>query len=195
MVVGAIEKDEKAFLDGAKKVSSKLQKGVSFVASKTKSLVNKVGDLWNKGKTTVKNVFIQADKEFKHAVKSLLKYEWIPGRHAFSVVGGGKIGGSHSLKDAYQFMKGRLPRTDGKWVGEPGNGKWYSHKEPVKKVTGGKPVEFKNDRPNCIPWSKGTIKFKPGQLNGTRKDFDLVYAKIRKIKGLKSNNVAKEWLR
>ncbi|WP_307838197.1 pre-toxin TG domain-containing protein [Bacillus cereus group sp. N21] len=45
MVVGAIEKGGKVLLDGAKKVSSKLQEGGSFVASKTKSLVNKVGDL------------------------------------------------------------------------------------------------------------------------------------------------------
>ena len=56
--VGVVGKAGKVLLDGAKKVSSKLQGGVFFVASKTKSLVNKVGDLWNKGKTAVKNEFI-----------------------------------------------------------------------------------------------------------------------------------------
>ena len=103
--VGLVEKGGKALLDGAKKVPSKVKEGVSFVASKAKGLANKVGDLWNKGKTTVKNTFVQADKKIQHAIKTLLEYEWIPGGHAFSMAGGGKAGGSHSLKDAYQYMK------------------------------------------------------------------------------------------
>ncbi len=84
---------------------SKVEEGVSFVASKAKGLANKVGDLWNKGKTTVKNTFVQADKKLQHAIKTLVEYEWIPGGHAFSMAGGGKAGGSHSLKDAYQYVK------------------------------------------------------------------------------------------
>ncbi|WP_231503972.1 hypothetical protein [Bacillus sp. UNC437CL72CviS29] len=43
MVVGVIEKGGKALLDVAKKVPSKVKEGVSFVASKTKSLADKVG--------------------------------------------------------------------------------------------------------------------------------------------------------
>ncbi|MBO1627443.1 hypothetical protein [Bacillus arachidis] len=69
MVVGVIEKGGKAFLDVAKKVPSKVKEGVSFVASKTKSLVDKVGDLWNKGKTKVKNDFIEVDKAFRYGMK------------------------------------------------------------------------------------------------------------------------------
>lgn len=35
----------------------------------------------------------------------MLEYKWIPRGHAFSAAGVGKIGGSHSLKDAYQYTK------------------------------------------------------------------------------------------
>ncbi|PGX89577.1 hypothetical protein COE15_27765, partial [Bacillus cereus] len=59
----------KGLLDRAKKVSSKLHEGVSFLASKAKGLSNKIGDLWNKGKTKVKNDFIEADKAFRYAMK------------------------------------------------------------------------------------------------------------------------------
>ncbi|SDY78407.1 hypothetical protein [Bacillus sp. 166amftsu] len=96
MVVGAIEKSDKALLDGAKKVSSKLKEGVSVVASKTKSLVDKVRDLWNKGKTAVKNAFVQADKKIQHVIKTLLEYEWIPGEGAsISLASGRKGRGVH----------------------------------------------------------------------------------------------------
>ncbi|MFD1337149.1 hypothetical protein ACFQ4N_16525 [Oceanobacillus iheyensis] len=60
--------------------------------------------------------------------------------------------------------KTRLPRNNGHWNGEPGNGKWYSDKPEVQKVTNGKGVEFKDGRPNFTPWSKGSIKFKEGLL-------------------------------
>ncbi|WP_243521865.1 WXG100 family type VII secretion target [Bacillus pseudomycoides] len=108
MVVGAIEKGGKALLDGAKKVSSKLHEGVSFVASKTKSLADKVGDLWNKGKTKVKNDFIEADKAFHYAMKKLGEYVPKSGRDlAFETESAGKIpgGGKNLLKDAYQYVK------------------------------------------------------------------------------------------
>ncbi|WP_459503638.1 hypothetical protein [Bacillus sp. C1] len=39
------KKAGETLLDGAKKVPSKVKEGVSFVASKTKSLVHKLGDL------------------------------------------------------------------------------------------------------------------------------------------------------
>ncbi|GLI86629.1 hypothetical protein ANABIO32_44660 [Rossellomorea marisflavi] len=91
--------------------------------------------------------------------------------------------------------KTRLPRTNGKWDGEPGNGKWYSEKPEVKRVTMGKGVEFLDGRPNFTPWSKGSIKFKEGMLDGTKVDFKLVYAKIMKIKGFNSQNQAKVWLK
>ncbi|MBO1628477.1 hypothetical protein [Bacillus arachidis] len=109
MVVEAVEKGGKALLDGAKKVSSKLQEGVSFLASKAKGLSNKIGDLWNKGKTKVKNDFIEAGKEFRYAMKKLGEYVPKFGRgpslatEAAGVVSGG---GKQSLKDdAYQYVK------------------------------------------------------------------------------------------
>ncbi|WP_243763798.1 zincin-like metallopeptidase toxin domain-containing protein [Bacillus sp. XF8] len=108
MVVGAVGKGGKALLDGAKKVSSKLQEGVSFVASKTKGLVNKVGGLWNKGKTKVKNDFIEAGKEFRYAIKKLGEYvSKFGGGPSLATEAAGKIpsGGKNLLKDAYQYVK------------------------------------------------------------------------------------------
>ncbi|WP_410256179.1 hypothetical protein [Bacillus cereus] len=107
----AIKYGEKALLDGVKKVSSKLQEGVSFVASKTKGLVNKVGDLWNKwnkGKTKVKNDFIEADKASRYAMKKSGEYVPKSGRDlAFVTESAGKIisGGKNLLQDAYQYVK------------------------------------------------------------------------------------------
>ncbi|MDQ0244737.1 phage terminase large subunit-like protein [Bacillus fengqiuensis] len=89
----------------------------------------------------------------------------------------------------------RLPKTGGKWEGEPGNGKWYSDKPEVHQVTSGEPVIFKDGRPDFSPWSKGSLKFKDGQLDGTQKDFNLVYAKIKQAKGFSSQKQAQEWLR
>ncbi|MDO3651976.1 T7SS effector LXG polymorphic toxin [Bacillus subtilis] len=89
----------------------------------------------------------------------------------------------------------RLPRTNGRWEGTPGNGKWYSDKPEVNEVTKGEPVVFKNGRPDFSPWTEATIKFKPGELNGSQDDFTRVYERIKEMKGFKSNNQAKEWLR
>ncbi len=90
----------------------------------------------------------------------------------------------------------RLPRTEGSWTsGTPGNGLWKSDIPAVNKVTGGKPIEFVNGRPAFTPWSKGQIKFKPGELNGTRQDFDKVYDYVAKQKNLPSRNAAKNYLR
>ncbi|WP_243521877.1 polymorphic toxin type 30 domain-containing protein [Bacillus pseudomycoides] len=102
------KKAGKALLDVAKKVPSKVKEGVSFVASKTKSLVDKVGDLWNKGKTKVKNDFIEADKAFRYAMKKLGEYVPKSGRDlAFATESAGKIPGrgKNLLKDAYQYVK------------------------------------------------------------------------------------------
>ncbi|MBY0595219.1 hypothetical protein K4569_01820 [Bacillus bingmayongensis] len=75
-----------------------LSSGLIFHTSKA----NKIGDLWNKGKITVKNAFVQADKKIYHAIKTFVEYKWIPDEEpSFSAAGVGKVGGSHSLKDAY----------------------------------------------------------------------------------------------
>ncbi|RDY88555.1 T7SS effector LXG polymorphic toxin [Bacillus amyloliquefaciens] len=89
----------------------------------------------------------------------------------------------------------RLPRTKGRWEGTPGNGKWYSDKPEVNAVTKGEPVEFVNNRPVFTPWSKGTIKFKEGELTGKDSDFALVYKRIKKIKGFKTQGEAEDWLK
>ncbi|WP_311187680.1 HNH endonuclease, partial [Bacillus atrophaeus] len=87
-----------------------------------------------------------------------------------------------------------LPRTKGRWEGTPGDGKWYSDIPEVNAVTKGEPITFKDGRPDFAPWTVANIKFKPGELNGTEKDFRLVYKKIKEIKGFKSQAQAKKWL-
>ncbi|MCY8378430.1 T7SS effector LXG polymorphic toxin [Bacillus haynesii] len=92
--------------------------------------------------------------------------------------------------------KTRLPRTGGIWDGTPGNGKWYSDKPEVITVTKGKPIVFKDGRPDFTPWKVGKdIKFESGELKGTKADFDKVYERIMEDKNLKSLNQAKIWLR
>jgi hypothetical protein len=89
----------------------------------------------------------------------------------------------------------RLPRTQGRWEGKPGNGKWYSTKSKVLKVTKGEPIEFQDNRPNFKPWSEGSLKFKKGELDGTKSDYNKVYKYMKDNYGFKSNNEAKNWLR
>ncbi|WP_340191394.1 T7SS effector LXG polymorphic toxin [Bacillus amyloliquefaciens] len=108
---------------------------------------------------------------------------------------------SENLKDRLlQLIKStnprtRLPRTKGRWEGTPGNGKWYSDKPEVNAVTKGEPVEFVNNRPIFTPWSKGTIRFKEGELTGKDTDFPLVYKRIKKLKGFKTQGEAEDWLK
>ncbi|WJE54713.1 hypothetical protein QRE66_11055 [Bacillus cereus] len=78
------------------------------MASKAKGLSNKIGDLWSKGKTKVKNDFIEAGKEFRYAMKKLGEYVPKSGRGlAFETESAGKIpsGGKNLLQDAYQYVK------------------------------------------------------------------------------------------
>ncbi|MGI3003588.1 hypothetical protein ACRTDJ_10985 [Shewanella algae] len=91
--------------------------------------------------------------------------------------------------------KTRLPRTNGKWDGEPGNGFWHSNIDEVNEITGGKPIEFVNGRPVFTPWAKGQVKFKLGQLDGSKADFDAVYEYVANQKGLSSLNAAKNYLK
>lgn len=88
----------------------------------------------------------------------------------------------------------RLPRTEGRWEGEPGSGKWYSDKPEVNKITGNQSIEFVTNRPKFSPWSKGKLKFKEGVLNGTDSDFDEVYKKLAKSGYAKSKTAAKKQL-
>ncbi|WP_142340186.1 WXG100 family type VII secretion target, partial [Bacillus thuringiensis] len=76
MVAG---KAGKAAVDGIKTASHKVKEGVNFVASTAKGFADKIGNLWNKGATTVKTTFLQGNEKIQHAVKKLLEYKWIPG--------------------------------------------------------------------------------------------------------------------
>jgi hypothetical protein len=91
--------------------------------------------------------------------------------------------------------KTRLPKANGHWEGEPGNGLWHSDLNDVNEITRGKPIEFVNGRPIFTPWSRGKIKFKPGQLDGSNADFDAVYDYVARQKGLASKNLAKNYLK
>ena len=53
MVAG---KAGKAAVDGIKTASHKVKEGVNFVASTAKGFADKIGSLWNKGATTVKQL-------------------------------------------------------------------------------------------------------------------------------------------
>lgn len=86
----------------------------------------------------------------------------------------------------------RLPRTKGKWLGEAGESIWKSTKKSVKKIAPDG-VPFKNGYPDFSKWSKGKMKFK--NLDGTSKDFDKVYERVAKQKGLKNKTEAKKYLK
>lgn len=89
----------------------------------------------------------------------------------------------------------RLPRTKGRWEGVPGDGDWFSEIPEVNQITRGRPIRFKGGRPDFSPWSKGTIKFEKGQLQGTADDFDLVYQYVQREKGLPSKTAAQNRVR
>jgi hypothetical protein len=91
--------------------------------------------------------------------------------------------------------KERLPRTDGKWEGEPGNGKWYSDHPEAKEIIGDEPIIFKDGKPDFSRWSHYELEFELGQLNGTKADFDLVYKKLVKMGLAKNKTQAKDLLK
>ncbi|GKX52739.1 RHS repeat-associated core domain-containing protein [Budvicia aquatica] len=101
---------------------------------------------------------------------------------------------SNPTGDRSPEPKTRLPRNQGHWDGEPGNGNWYSDLPEVNEVTGGAPVPFRNGRPDFSEWSKGEIEFPEGVLNGTDADFDQVYIKLKELGVGKNKTQAKNWL-
>ncbi|HHB2485327.1 TPA: DNA/RNA non-specific endonuclease, partial [Bacillus cereus] len=114
MVAG---KAGKAAVDGIKTASHKVTEGVNFVASTAKGFADKIGNLWNKGATTVKTTFLQGNEKIQHAVKTLLEYKWIPGEgKGFAIAGVGNVsgGGQYSLKEAYQYMESKVVKGTGK---------------------------------------------------------------------------------
>ena len=114
MVAG---KAGKAAVDGIKTASHKVKEGVNFVASTAKGFADKIGNLWNKGATTVKTTFLQGNEKIQHAVKTLMEYKWIPGEgKGFAIAGVGNVsgGGQYSLKEAYQYMESKVVKGTGK---------------------------------------------------------------------------------
>ncbi|SFK76323.1 WXG100 family type VII secretion target [Bacillus sp. 5mfcol3.1] len=117
MVAGKAGKAGKAAVDGIKTASHKVKEGVNFVASTAKGFADKIGNLWNKGATTVKTTFLQGNEKIQHAVKTLLEYKWIPGEgKGFAMAGVGNVsgGGQYSLKEAYQYMESKVVKGTGK---------------------------------------------------------------------------------
>ena len=94
--------------------------------------------------------------------------------------------------------KKRLPKTNGEWEGERGESKWYSNKQDVIDITKGEGVPYKNGRPDFSKWQDpdlGTLKFKPGELDGTKNDWNKVYKKIKEVKGFNSNKEAEKLIK
>ena len=92
-------------------------------------------------------------------------------------------------------VRTRLPRSNGSWLGEPGNGEWYSTIKDVIDITKGKPVVFTNGRPDFTPWSEGSLKFDPGELTGGRSDFNKGYKAIKESKGFGTMAEAEKWFK
>jgi len=117
-----------------------------------------------------------------------------PRGEAGSEPGSGELGRKRSAGPEVRAPS-RLPRSNGRWEGAPGNGRWYSENPEVVEVTHGKPVVFRDGRPDFSPWSRGTLKFEPGRLNGTRQDFSLVNQALAEKLGLPNKSAADAWLR
>ncbi|MCY8015474.1 T7SS effector LXG polymorphic toxin [Bacillus haynesii] len=186
--------------------------GTSIVGTKGADKVGKVAKAGKAGQAGAKaaDVSKKAIESTKKAIQntaSKLKEMQIPNPFAPQVQFAGAAGkvpynilDGEKIKEKFiQYIKSAnprsvLPRTNGRWEGTPGNGKWYSDNPEVNAVTKGEPVVFKDGRPDFTPWTVANIKFKHGELDGTKKDFRLVYKKIKEIKGFKSQAQAKRWL-
>ncbi len=99
--------------------------------------------------------------------------------------------------DGKTNVRNRLPINNGYWEGDVGNSLWYSDIDAVNRITGGEGIPFVNGRPDFSKWAKGTQIFKPGELNGTNKDFVAVYKKLMADSNgkIKSQNAARKWLK
>ena len=99
----------------------------------------------------------------------------------------------HNVAKCATELAKRLPKNAGEWLGNAGESLWKSTKSAVNKVTKGDGVPFKNGYPDFSKWSKGKMRFK--DLDGTSKDFDKVYERVAKQKGLKNKTQGKKYLK
>jgi len=89
---------------------------------------------------------------------------------------------------------GRLPRSKGEWIeGVPGEGLWKSDIAEVNAITGGKPIPFKNGRPNFGEWKVGELKVEG--MNGTKSDFSKIHEKLAEQMGLPNKAAAEKFLK
>ncbi|MCB4844345.1 WXG100 family type VII secretion target [Bacillus tropicus] len=197
MVAGKVGK---AAVDGIKSASHKVKEGVNFVASTAKGFADKIGNLWNKGATTVKTTVLQGNEKIQHAVKTLLEYKWIPGEgKGFAIAGVGKVsgGGQYSLKEAYQYMESKVVKGTGDvgdkasganikklddFSGPLENGPYIKNGKPRGRpqLSGEKKLGFEKDvfnkqiDPDGIlrdPNTSETIDWKPGRPRKGKVDF------------------------
>jgi hypothetical protein len=88
----------------------------------------------------------------------------------------------------------RLPRSDGRWDGEPGNSNWYSNNPAVNAITGGKPIRFNNGQPDFTPWAKMSVNLAPGVLTGNhRADYKATVEQMAKQFG--SQKAAEQYIK
>ena len=107
----------------------------------------------------------------------------------------GRPGKTRKPKDPKERAS-RLPRSKGRWMGEPGESLWYSTHPEVIEVTRGKPIRSEDGWPDLSPWAvPDPFLFKIGQLDGSKKDFRLVYERLAERLGLKNKTAARNYLR
>lgn len=87
----------------------------------------------------------------------------------------------------------RLPATNGKWTGTPGDSGWLSTNPEVNAITGGKPIPFNKGYPDFSEWSQGSFTF--DNLTGQNSDFSLVNQAVAKEYGLPNQTAGQNLLR
>ena len=68
------------------------------------------------------------------------------------------------------FSTPRLPRSNGRWSGRPGNSVWKPFdKDAIRVIGKGNGVRFRNGYPDFSPWSVGRVNL--GEMSGEADDF------------------------
>lgn len=65
----------------------------------------------------------------------------------------------------------------------------------MNEITGGKPIHFKDGRPDFSEWSEAELEVGIDILNGSDKDFGIIYEEMQKRVGFKSKKEVREWLK
>jgi hypothetical protein len=80
----------------------------------------------------------------------------------------------------------------GHWVGERGDGVWFSYHPSVQQITRGLGIPFKNGRVDFSQWSRKNLNVVG--LDGSKKDFGRVYSALASELNLESASAARLWL-